>query len=264
MTVPKDTLNPNNKPLQSESNTPLLEQIKQAFSPEGTLSLYLLIGFAVLLFSSAIFAAIASDVTGNEPIVRFDLAIESAIHANTNPGLIQGMLVASIAGSQLIVIAAVVFGALLALCRNWRDLLLLVITVGGEELVNILFKNAFNRPRPIFSDPITLATGFSFPSGHAMGSMVFYGLIAYFLMRRSKPLLERILIVLIAALIVSIIGFSRVYLGLHYLSDVLGGYSAGLAWLAFTVSSLGLYRGWRQHRRKRGQSPAVVSSDSSH
>ena len=257
MAVLKDPINPNDKPLQSDANTaPLPEQIKQAFSPEGTLGLYLLIGFIVLLFSSAIFGAIASDVAGNETIVRFDVAIEAAIHANTNPGLVQGMIILSLAGSQLIVIAAIVLGAFLALRRNWRDLLLLIVAVGGEELVNILFKNAFNRPRPVFSDPLALAAGFSFPSGHAMGSMVFYGLIAYFLMRRSKPILERIMIVLTAALIVSIIGFSRVYLGLHYPSDVLGGYSAGLAWLAFTISGLGLYRGWRLHRHKRKQSQA--------
>jgi undecaprenyl-diphosphatase len=233
--------------------TQLKAYIAAYFSPEGSLGLYLLIGFVVLLLSAALFSEIASDVTANEFIVRFDLAVESAIHANTNPGLIQMMLIASLAGSQVIIIAAVVIGALFIWRHNWHDLLLLVIAVGGEELINLAFKSAFNRPRPVFSDPITLANGFSFPSGHAMGSMVFYGLIAYFLMRRSKPILDRILIVLIGLLIIAIIGFSRIYLGLHYPSDVVGGYSAGLAWLAFTISGLGLYRGWRQHRHRRKQ-----------
>ena len=231
----------------------LSARLSAYFTPESALGFYLLIGFGVLLLGSLLFGEIASDVTANEAIVRFDLAVTAALHANTNPTLIQMMLVASLAGSQVIIVAAVALGLFFIWHRNGRDLILLTVTVGGEELINLIFKSVFNRPRPIFSDPVALANGFSFPSGHAMASMVFYGLIAYFLMRRSKSILERFLIVLIGLLIVAIIGFSRIYLGLHYPSDVLGGYSAGLAWLAFTISGFGLYRGWRHHRHKRKQ-----------
>ena len=226
---------------------------KPAITPEGSIGLYWLIGFVLLLLSSAAFTAIASDVAGNESIVRFDMAIENAIHGSVSPTLVQGMFMASIAGSQLLIVLVVLLGIFFAVRHRGRDLVLLVVAIGGEELVNVLIKNAFDRARPVFSDPITLATGFSFPSGHAMASMVFYGLIAYFLMRHSKPLLERVLIVLTTALIVTIIGFSRIYLGVHYPSDVLGGYCAGLAWLVFTITGLGLYHHWRLRRHQRHQ-----------
>jgi undecaprenyl-diphosphatase len=78
--------------------------------------------------------------------------------------------------------------------------------------------------------------------------MAFYGLIAYFLMRHNPSHLQRAIITLIFALIVGLIGFSRIYLGAHYPSDVLGGYIAGLGWLAFTISAVDLYRRW--HRRR--------------
>jgi undecaprenyl-diphosphatase len=238
---------------------PWLIRLKHYFSPEGSLSIYLLIGFLILVLGSKIFSEIASNVSANESIVRFDMAVETAIHANTNPGLIELMFLATLAGSVVIIIAAIALGIFFVWRRNWRDLLLLVVAVCGEEIVNLIFKNTFNRPRPIFTDPIAIASDFSFPSGHAMASMVFYGLIAYFLMRHSKPIIERILIAIIGVIIVSIIGFSRIYLGLHYPSDVLAGYSAGLAWLAFAISGLGLYRRWRKYRHEqRNQYHSVI------
>ena len=222
--------------------------LRPHFVPDGLLSISLLAGLLLFLLSAVVFAFLAEDIVSNEAIVQLDTAVDAAIHANTSAQLVQTMFAASIAGSQLVVVLGILVGLLLAVRRQWHDLLVLVVVIGGEELLNTVFKFSFHRLRPVFTDPLTTGLGYSFPSGHAMGSIVFYGLIAYWLMRNSKRLLERVLIFLTALLIVLIIGFSRIYLGVHYPSDVLGGYIAGLSWLTFSLSGLALFRRWRQRR----------------
>ena len=158
------------------------------------------------------------------------------------------MNIISLAGSQLPIAITVILAVYFIARRRWYDLALLLVAVLGAELLNNIFKFSFHRLRPIFTTPVFIAIGFSFPSGHAMGSMAFYGLIAYLLIRHNPSLVQRFLVTLIFALIVGLIGFSRIYLGVHYPSDVLGGYIAGLGWLAFTISAVDLYHRW--HRRR--------------
>jgi membrane-associated phospholipid phosphatase len=220
--------------------------LKHQFSPEGYLSIYLVLGILLLLLSAAAFSSLAEDVATNERIVWFDSVVVNAIHANTNPTLIQLMIVTSLAGGELPVVITVGLAVYFIWRRRGYDLALLILAEGGAELLNTLLKFSFHRLRPLFTNPIVIPIGFSFPSGHAMGSMAFYGLIAYLLMRNTRRVAERILITLIFLLIVELIGFSRIYLGVHYPSDVLGGYIAGLGWLAFTISAVDIFR-----RRRR-------------
>src|SRR5207244_443099 len=124
---------------------------------------------------------------------------------------------------------------------NWPDLLLLIVAVGGAQLLISLFKVVFHRARPTFTDPVTTAQGFSFPSGHSMGAMVFFGLMAYFLIRDNEKLSIRVIIGLIFVATVLLVGFSRIYLGVHFPSDVVAGYAAGIAWLALTINNVEIY-----------------------
>ncbi|MHB8629622.1 MAG: phosphatase PAP2 family protein [Aggregatilineales bacterium] len=229
--------------------------MKRHFVPDGLLSAALLFGLVLFLLSAGAFGVLTENVVSNEAIVHFDTAVDAAIHANTSPRLVQLMFVASVAGSQLLVVLTVMLVLLLVSRRRWDDLILLAVAVGGEEILNTVFKFSFHRLRPVFTDPLTTGLGYSFPSGHAMASMVFYGLIAYWLMRNSKVWAEYVLIALICLLIVAIIGFSRIYLGVHFPSDVLGGYIAGLAWLTFAISGVALVHRWRQKRHPPISSP---------
>jgi membrane-associated phospholipid phosphatase len=224
--------------------------IKRHFVPESYLGLQLLIGLAVLLVAIWAFVYVAEDVMTNDPIVQFDTTVANAVHANATPALTQLMLTISVAGSEFPLVATII----LALYWLWRrrgyHLLLLVLAVGGSQLVNALLKLLFQRARPSFSDPLTSAVGFSFPSGHAMGAMVFYGLFAYWLVRDAKTAVRRVVILLFFLIAVGLIGLSRIYLGAHYPSDVFAGYSAGLAWLALTITGIETYRSWRQHNNQ--------------
>lgn len=114
--------------------------------------------------------------------------------------------------------------------RLW--LLRLVAAVPGGMLLNVGLKNLFQRARPLMDEPLVHLTTFSFPSGHAVGSTVFWGWIALYAVSRSNTRRVRVIAVPVAAAIVLTVMFSRVYLGAHYPTDVVAGGLVGLAWLA--------------------------------
>ncbi|MGO2082780.1 phosphatase PAP2 family protein [Vagococcus sp.] len=111
---------------------------------------------------------------------------------------------------------------------------LLINSALVQGLGNIILKSIFSRPRPAVSGHLVHATGFSFPSGHAMGSMLFYGTLILVLPNLIKNKKIRLSIQLILGLLILFIGMSRVYLGVHYPTDVLGGWLIGVTWLLAT------------------------------
>jgi undecaprenyl-diphosphatase len=106
----------------------------------------------------------------------------------------------------------------------------------------------FHRPRPHFDDPILTLTSYSFPSGHSMMATVLYGVLAAYLVANTSDWRLRALVILLAGLLIALVGFSRMYLGAHYLSDVLGAMAEGLAWLSLCLTFV--YSVWR---RRSGQ-----------
>ena len=108
--------------------------------------------------------------------------------------------------------------------------------VFGGMLLNMLLKYAFHRARPHFDDPILTLTSYSFPSGHTMMATVLYGVLAAYLLAEANDWRRRVLIILAASFLILLVGFSRIYLGAHYLSDVLGAMAEGLAWLSLCLT----------------------------
>ncbi len=131
-----------------------------------------------------------------------------------------------------------VAGALVVRGQYHALALLLVATAGGEGL-NVLLKAFFDRPRPDPALHLTQVNSTSFPSGHAMESAVIYLTLAALLARLVEPYPLKLYFLGLAAFLSLLVGMSRVYLGVHYPSDVLGGWAAGLAWavLCWTVAS---------------------------
>jgi undecaprenyl-diphosphatase len=142
----------------------------------------------------------------------------------------------------------IVATAVLLRARRWRLAVFLLLTAALGGLIDTLVKVTVNRQRPSVVDPIISAHGKSFPSGHAMSSTIVYGaLLLVFLPlvpRRGRPAA----IAGIVALVL-LIGFSRLALGVHFLSDVIGGYVLGLAWLATSTAAFSI---WRVDRGKAG------------
>ena len=207
--------------------------------PLGRPSSYLLghlaLGF-VLVTATVAFAAIAEDVLAGAELAAFDRALAAALRAETSPLWHAAFWYLTWLGSGT-AIAAIAGAVLWILLRQGHKLLAVMwaISQGGSALLNHAMKVAFARARPEGADPVLFGSGLSFPSGHAMGTLVLCGVGAYLLARLAPSRLRGPSIVLLLAWPL-VIGFSRLYLGVHYASDVVAGFLAGAAWVAVCVS----------------------------
>jgi undecaprenyl-diphosphatase len=162
---------------------------------------------------------------------KFDMSVRTAIHQHATPGLTRVMQGFSFIGSvaAVSVLCAVILGVFLYL-RQTRIAALLGITMLGMAILDEALKLAFHRPRPApFFGPTP--SSYSFPSGHAFGALCFYGVLAAIFATRVRGRAAKWFIWTGAVLLIGMIGFSRIYLGVHYPSDVFAGYCAGAVWV---------------------------------
>jgi membrane-associated phospholipid phosphatase len=224
--------------------------LQARLSPEGYLGLHLTVGLLVILAAGWWFGDIAEDMSRNAATRLFDERIASWFHEHATPALTQVMRGVTFFGSVGFVAAAASCVALLLIVRKrWYQVLMLALAVGGGSLLNILLKHFFHRQRPVLENPLLTLTSSGFPSGHTMGSTLFYGTLAVFAVQSVKTWRWRVLAFWIAALAVALIGLSRIYLGAHYLTDVVGAMAVGLAWLAFCWTGVETLRKWRGRPR---------------
>jgi undecaprenyl-diphosphatase len=164
--------------------------------------------------------------------MRFDTAVRDGIHAWASVPLTSAMRAVTQLGSAPVLVAlGILVVWRLAAQRRRRAALIFVAACLGAEALSEILKLAFRRPRPEaffgYSEPIT----YSFPSGHSVMSACFYGVVAAILTTRMESRATKTAIWMGAALLAVAIGFSRVYLGVHYPSDVLAGYAATAIWV---------------------------------
>jgi membrane-associated phospholipid phosphatase len=138
---------------------------------------------------------------------------------------------------EAVVPLAVLVAAVFAWGRRWLHLGTWLAALGGAAVLNQILKALFARPRPFFEHPLLVEGSYSFSSGHAMESLVAYGMLAYFAVLALRTWRWRVAAVFAAALLVVLIGLSRMYLGVHYLSDVAAGYAAGGLWLSVLITA---------------------------
>ena len=182
----------------------------------------------------------------------FDRPIGDALHrwVSSSPSWsvdVLGVLTDLGSPATFYVLAVPVVLALLA-CRWLTSGLFVAVAVWGGGWINVTTKSLVGRERPVFDDPIATASGKSFPSGHAMLSTIVYGALVVVLWDRI-PRRWRPISIAVAVALVAVIGFTRVALGVHHASDVLGGWVMGAAWLALCgVSSRRLGARWDPRR----------------
>lgn len=212
--------------------------------PRAYLAAHVVVGFLLAVGAAWAFAAVAEDLPEKGSMIRVDNAVTTWLQTHgteTGEAIFAGI---SLLGSPVLWTVLVVSAIMLVRTKAWRRLVALAVTCGGGALLNIALKTLFHRTRPTFANEFH-AHSWSFPSAHAMNSLIAYGFLAT-LAAHIWPERRSVLYPLAAALIVSI-GFSRIYLGVHYLSDVVAGYCAGLVWLSVCVT------GFRfAHRRHIG------------
>jgi membrane-associated phospholipid phosphatase len=180
------------------------------------------------------FGVLAEDVFTGDPIIRLDAQLANWLHERQTTVLTDVMrFVTRLGSATLLVPLAVVVVAGCLGRRRWADAGFVTLAIAGAQLLTTGLKLGFHRQRPFFADPLAIESSFSFPSGHATVSLAFYGAAAVLLARACPA--RRALVYTGAGALIGLIGFSRLYLGVHYLSDVLGGFSAGMAWLVLCV-----------------------------
>lgn len=198
------------------------------------------LGLAIAAFGLWGFAQIADEVLEQET-QAFDTAILLALQRIHTPWLDQFMLGATVLGEPtLLVVVTLSISTVLIVGRKRADGITLAIAALGAAGLNMLLKNVFARARPELWQRIVDVRYYSFPSGHAMVSLVIYGLIGYLMATNLK--VKSIWVSGLTALLIGIIGFSRLYLGVHWPTDVIAGYAAGLVWLITCIFSLEIWR----------------------
>ena len=217
-------------------------------SPEGYLGLHLTIGLIVILGVGWWFGDIAEDVSRSARTRIFDEDVAMYFHHRATPFTTEAARVGSFFGSVGFVSGASACAALVLLWRKtFYRLLAFVLAIGGGSILNVLLKHLFHRQRPVLENPFVTLSSYGFPSGHTMGSTLFYGSLALCVAQAIRwP--ARVLPYGFAAVAVGTIGFTRIYLGAHYLTDVLGAIAAGLAWLTFCWTGVETLRRWRESR----------------
>ena len=209
------------------------------WSPPAYLTVQLLISLGATIAGLALFALLADAVTDQAAITRLDLSFDNRIHAQASGLGVSIARAVSAIGGPVAMAVLMVAGAIYLLVRREKLLLYgwLVAFIGGGAL-DWALKTIFRRNRPSFPDPFIHMLGYSFPSGHSMGSLIGYGMLAYLVAHSVRRRGIDLLVAACAGVLVLAIGFSRLYLGAHYLSDVLAGFAAGIVWLAANIIAL--------------------------
>lgn len=195
------------------------------------------IGLVVSIASLLGFAQIADSALGQETLATIDLRLALDLHQIATPLTTQLMRFFTALGGPVIVMITLAGMVALVAWRRWADLVLWIGAIGGGFLLTIVLQALIQRPRPAFANPIGMEASWSFPSGHALMAMITYGLLAYLLIVRLRQWRWQVALALASLFLIVLIGFSRLYLGVHYLSDVLAGYAAGMCWLATCLSA---------------------------
>ncbi|HVD76974.1 MAG TPA: phosphatase PAP2 family protein, partial [Vicinamibacteria bacterium] len=218
---------------------------KRWLSAEGYLGLHLVIGLFLAVATAVAFDYVEDKVFSTGDIRLADARAQLLARRIVSPRLTVIMQTISMFGTlpALVSLSLAVIAWLLKV-KSHRRLYAFVATMAGGAVLNALLKLYYHRARP--DSPLVLAHGYSFPSGHSMGAMCFFGSLAYviyFTIERRHVL--RVVAVLACGLAVLAIGASRIYLGVHYFTDVMAGYVAGLFWLAVCFTGVEAWVRWR-------------------
>ncbi len=231
------------------------DSLRRRLDPDGRYGLRVTLFAVAFLLVAIPFGLLLDQVKNDRSLVRLDTSAANHLHewVRGSEDLVQNLKVLTFFGSPvwfwIIVVPAVIW--------VWRKghprlAVFLVVTTLGGGLLDTIVKETVNRARPSLVDPVATAHGKSFPSGHAMSSTFTYGaLVLVFLPvigRRYRPVVIAGAVVLVVA-----ICFSRLALGVHYISDVVGGVVLGLAWLAASTAAFSIWR------VERGGAPVDVS-----
>jgi len=223
-----------------------LRREESRWPPLAYLAAYLALGFGIIAGAAALFAEIAEMLGDGRQLGRLDQLFSDNMAHTVSKSALRVFAAITHLGDPLTLTVLGVLVAMLLLYQRQRWLAAgWVLAIAGNALLNPALKAIFARARPVHDQALVLADGWSFPSGHASSSVVAYGMLTYLLVRLLPthwPASLRMVAVLLATVLAFTIGSSRVFLQLHFASDVLAGFASGTAWLAVCIGTLELIR----------------------
>ena len=181
------------------------------------------------------FYELADEVRDGETLA-FDETVLRWFNNLSTPWLDSFFLnVTGLGGVAFVAATGIALTAFMAARRRWRDMWVVIIGLGGAALLNIILKLLFERVRPDLWEQLVVETSFSFPSGHSMASAALAGVIIYFIIRSRLKVWLKSSLIAAAVIYVALVGFSRLYLGVHYPTDVVGGWLVTSLWLLVAI-----------------------------
>jgi undecaprenyl-diphosphatase len=193
------------------------------------------IALIISILSLIVFSFLVYIISAKK-IVQFDSAIISFVQGFESPGLTSIMKLFSIIGDTpaVIVLSLVVLLFLYFVLKHRTELILFVAAIIGSVVLNLILKYSFQRARPDIHRLVEIA-GYSFPSGHAMNACTVYTITSFLLWHNISTRTGRTILIIISTMMILSIGISRIYLGVHYPSDVIGGYFASGFWITIAI-----------------------------
>lgn len=192
--------------------------------------LRLLIGLILAVGALIFFGWLADEIFEGD-VKIFDETVRQAANQIASPMLTHWMKFLSFVGSAIVLAPLGIVIVVIFLRLKWRRAtVLFAVAMAGEVILSMTLKGVFRRTRPDAFFGYELPSSYSFPSGHSLGAFCFFGILAWLITARLENRTAKILIWILAVTLIFSIGFSRIYLGVHFPSDVVGGYSAALVW----------------------------------
>lgn len=233
-----------------------IEFLRTKFSRENEdLSFYLIIFFSFIVFvvGTNLFVELTEEVTGDS-IESFDQSVTEYVTSFRTPGLNSFFIFVTDLGDVYAYLTAMILVTifLFVKLRSWKFILQLLGVLILSALSNIALKRVFDRARPT-DEHLVVIESLSYPSGHAMSAMAFYGFLIYLIYQIKMGKWIRAFLTVLFALLILAIGISRIYLGVHFPSDVAGGFIAGLIWVAFCIILFNIIDLLRKRKANRGE-----------
>ncbi|HSJ87589.1 MAG TPA: phosphatase PAP2 family protein [Anaerolineales bacterium] len=231
-------------PREQTVSTTLTERPKtddelQGLRAPGMFKKWPILGLILILFGSLSFAALGYSLLTHSPLVQLDQSIYETLiaKAKTAPARINELMIFGFfLGKQVPILIVTLLSIYFVYKRYWRELAMILLSSGAGSFVWNFFVNYFGRPRPAIQTGLAVRAIPSFPSGHTMSAIIVYGFLTYLLLPKMPSRFWKWTLVIAMAAVILFDGFSRIFQGSHYLTDVVGGYALGIAWAALVYT----------------------------
>jgi membrane-associated phospholipid phosphatase len=216
-----------------------VHSLEERVAPGSALGLQLTISVLLALAALWMFVQVTDNIIDQESLSRFDAQVLVLLAPwRTDTGLAIASVVSRF-GTVPVMSGLALLLVLFVYRRQWRAVVVAwTLVMLGGKLVEDVLKHTFHRHRPIGALHYLNGASYSYPSGHSMGSMIGYGMLAYLILIRVRRPPLRAAVTAGAALIILVIGLSRLVLAVHFFTDVVGGYAAGAVWLALSIAAV--------------------------